>query len=222
MFSRRRTPTGPTRRPSRRPSRRSALALTGVAAALGAGVVVAPPAQASVSTLCTGYAGCAALGMGNAGYAQHSGTMYWRMYSGHNCTNYAAYRMVQAGMPNTRPWSGGGNATYWGTSMSRITNGTPSVGAIAWWRAGVKPAGSAGHVAYVEKVVSADEIIVSQDSWNGDFSWTRVTRTSSGWPSGFVHFTDVRLQNVSAPVVSGTPKVGSTLSATGGPGAPAP
>ncbi len=57
--------------------------------------------------------------------------------------------------------------------MSRITNGTPSVGAIAWWRAGVKPAGSAGHVGYVEKVVSADEIIVSQDSWNGDFSWTR-------------------------------------------------
>ncbi len=61
---------------------------------------------------------------------------------------------------------------------------------------------------------------MSQDSWNGDFSWTRVTRTSSGWPSGFVHFTDVRLQNVSAPVVSGTPKVGSTLSATGGTWSP--
>ena len=43
--------------------------------------------------------------------------MYWRMYAGHNCTNYAAYRMVKAGLPNTRPWSGGGNATYWGTSM---------------------------------------------------------------------------------------------------------
>ena len=62
--------------------------------------------------------------------------MYWRMYGGHNCTNYAAYRMVKAGLPNTRPWSGGGNATYWGTSMKSLTNATPRVGAVAWWKAG--------------------------------------------------------------------------------------
>ena len=119
-------------------------------------------------------------------------------------------------MPNTRPWSGGGNATYWGTSMSRITNGTPAVGSVAWWRAGVYPAGSAGHVAYVEKVVSADEIVVSMDSWRGDFSWARITRTSRGWPSGFIHFNDVRLDNTALPKVSGTAKVGSKLTATPG------
>ena len=54
-------------------------------------------------------------------------------------------------------------------------------------------------MAYVERVVSANEIIVSQDSWGGDFSWARITRTSSGWPSGFVHFNDVRLREHGGP-----------------------
>jgi surface antigen len=166
--------------------------------------------------LCMGYNACRDAGMGNAGYATNSRTMYWRMYSGHNCTNYAAYRMVKSGLPNERPWSGGGNATYWGTSMSSITDGTPRVGAVAWWKANTGPAGSSGHVAYVERVVSADEIVISQDSWNGDFSWAVVTRSSGNWPSGFVHFNDKPLVNVEVPVVSGTPKVGAVLTATSG------
>ncbi len=183
--------------------------LGGAALLLGTGVVVAPTASATVTTLCRGYAGCLAAGMSDSGYGKANKTMYWRMYAGHNCTNYAAYRMVRSGLANTRPWTGGGNATNWGKAMSGITNGTPAVGAVAWWRAGVKPAGSAGHVAYVERVVSADEIIVSMDSWHGDFSWARVTRTSSGWPSGFVHFNDVRLRSTVAPKITGTAKVGS-------------
>ncbi len=178
------------------------------------------PAGATVSTLCTGYVGCAKLGMSDGGYAASAKTMWWRMYSGHNCTNYAAYRVVRSGLPNTRPWSGGGNATYWGTSMSKITNSTPAVGAIAWWRAGVKPAGSSGHVAYVEKVVSADEIIVSQDSWGGDFSWARITRLSSGWPSGFVHFNDAKILNTTLPSVTGTSRSGSVLTASPGAWSP--
>lgn len=168
-----------------------------------------------VTTLCTGYAGCRNSGRGNAGYAQNSGTMYWRMYSGHNCTNYAAYRMVLSGMPNTRPWSGGGNATYWGTSMPEITDKVPAVGAIAWWKANTGPAGSAGHVAYVEEVVSPDEIIISQDSWGGDFSWARVVKGTS-WPSGFIHFNDVKLENTERPAVDGLARVGATLNASPG------
>lgn len=174
------------------------------------------PASATVTTLCTGYSACAKAGMTASGYAKVSDTMFWRMYAGHNCTNYAAYRMVQSGLPNVRPWEGGGNATYWGTSMASITDQTPAVGSVAWWKAGVYPAGSAGHVAYVEKVVSEDEIIVSQDSWGGDFSWARVTRASKGWPSGFIHFNDVPLVNVAKPELVGTPKVGAVLSATPG------
>ena len=153
-----------------------------------------------MTTLCVGYTGCAKLGMSDAGYSKVSKTMYWRMYSGHNCTNYAAYRMVKAGLPNTRPWTGGGNATYWGTSMKPRSPTPPRrVGPVAWWKAGVYPAGSAGHVAYVEKVVSADEIIVSMDSWHGDFSWARVTTATKGWPSGFVHFKDVQIANTAVP-----------------------
>lgn len=166
-----------------------------------------------MTTLCTGYTGCAAKGMGSAGYSSASHTSYWRMYSGHNCTNYAAFRMVKAGVGSARPWTGGGNATNWGAKESGITNDVPRVGAIAWWKAGAKPAGSAGHVAYVEKVVSANEVVVSMDSWNGDFSWATVTRSGGGWPSGFIHFRDVSLRASAAPRVTGFAKVGSALKA---------
>lgn len=183
----------------------------------GVGVTVeAAPASATVTTLCKGYTACARAGYSSSGYATANKSMYWRMYKGHNCTNYAAFRMVQNGLANSRPWTGSGNATNWGQAMSGITNSTPSVGAVAWWRAGVSPAGSSGHVAYVERVVSADEVIVSMDSWGGDFSWGRVTRTTKGWPSGFVHFNDVKQLNTEAPAIGGTAKVGSVLTASTG------
>jgi surface antigen len=176
----------------------------------------AMPAEASVTRLCSGYTACARAGLSSAGYASANRTMYWRMYAGHNCTNYVAYRMIRSGLSSARPWTGSGNATNWGRAMSRITDSTPAVGAVAWWKAGVRPAGSAGHVAYVEQVVSANEIIVSQDSWGGDFSWARITRTGGGWPSGFVHFNDVRLSNTVKPAITGAAKVGSTLTASPG------
>ena len=189
---------------------------------LSAVQLVAPaPAAAEVTTLCKGYVGCAQEGMSDAGYGRASGTMYWRMYSGHNCTNYAAYRVIQSGLPNTRPWDGSGNATYWGTSMPEITDNVPTVGSIAWWKAGVYPAGSAGHVAYVERVVSPDTIIISQDSWGGDFSWARVTKGSRGWPSGFIHFNDASLTRTTDPTVTGPAKVGAKLTASPGTWSPA-
>lgn len=181
---------------------------------------VAPTASASSAILCTGYRSCAAQGMSASGYAQHSGTMYWRMYTGHNCTNYAAYRMVRSGMPNVRPWSGDGNASNWGRANPAITDGTPAVGAVAWWGANVPPAGSAGHVAYVEQVLSPSEIVVSQDSWGGTFSWSRITRKSGYWPSGFIHFHDVLIDNTVRPTVSGTPAVGAVLTAAPGTWSP--
>jgi surface antigen len=187
---------------------------------LGAGVLggAAAPAAASGSSpvLCTGYARCARAGMPSAGYATAGKKMYWRMYAGHNCTNYVAYRMVRSGMPNVRPWSGGGNAMYWGTANRRRTNAVPQVGAVAWWRAGARPAGSVGHVAYVERVLSSRVIVVSQDSWSGDFSWRRISRGSGLWPSGFVHLHDVPLANRARPRVTGTARVGQVLRAAPG------
>lgn len=177
---------------------------------------LAAPAMAGYTTLCWGYKGCAELGMTASGYAAANKTSYWRMYAGHNCTNYVAYRMVKSGLPNERPWSGSGNAEVWGVAMAPLTDQTPTVGAIAWWKQNVWPAGSAGHVAYVEKVISPTEIIVSQDSWGGDFSWARITKDGNGWPNGFVHLNDITLDNQVPPTITGEAQVGSVLTATPG------
>ena len=192
------------------------LALLGALTLVLFPVIGPPAASAKVTTLCSGYSDCADADMNSSGYAKNNDTSYWRMYKGHNCTNYAAYRMVKSGLANSRPWTGEGNAENWGKAMRSITDDTPAVGAVAWWNANVSPAGSVGHVGYVEQVVSEDEIIVSQDSWGGTFSWARITRSGSGWPSGFVHFNDVAMRNTAPPTISGTAKVGDTLTATDG------
>lgn len=176
----------------------------------------------SSTYLCQGYQGCEAAGYGNAGYRQASSTMYWRMYAGHNCTNYAAYRLIQSGMPDVRPWEGSGNASNWGVAMASITDQVPTVGSIAWYKPHVTPAGSAGHVAYVEQVVSETEIIVSEDYWGGDFYWRRITKTGGGWPSGFIHFNDRVIQPTSPPTIAGTPMVGAPLEVAVGAWTPAP
>jgi surface antigen len=186
------------------------------AAVLGLGASLlspAPPATGGTDTLCTSYRGCAAQGKGSAGYAQANDRMYWQMYSGHNCTNYVAYRMVRRGMANRRPWSGPGNATYWGSELRHRTDQRPMTGSVAWWKAGTPRGGSVGHVAYIERVVSRSEIVVSQDSWGGDFSWARITK-GSGWPNGFIHLKDAELRAVKAPRVSGSLRVGERLTAS--------
>ena len=162
-------------------------AVTGaVALALVAGAIVATAAPASAASryLCSGYAACADLGFSNHGYSEKNSKSYWRMYGGHNCTNYAAYLMIKAGRSSERPWTGNGNANGWGVGMKKITDKTPAVGSIAWW-----DTGSAGHVAYVEAVLSPTEIVVSEDNWGGDFDWRVITK-DSGWPKGFIHFKD--------------------------------
>ena len=194
----------------------AALAAPGKPAPVDTPQRLAVPVSRSMTLLCSGYTACANKGMGNGGYQAVNNQMFWRMYSGHNCTNYAAYRMVHSGLPNSRPWSGEGNASNWGHAMSSITDGVPTVGAVAWYDKYVRPAGSAGHVAYVERVISPDEIIISQDSWGGDFSWARVTRSGGSWPSGFVHFNDLTLKNVARPAVTGLAKVGARLTASAG------
>ena len=162
-----------------------------VAVVLGVGlsVAVAAPAQAEVgaysSVLCKGYSGCASYGMTSHGYDGVNKNSYWRMYGGHNCTNYAAYLMVKAGHKNVRPWTNAtGNAAGWGVGLKSKTNSTPTVGSIAWWT------GGSGHVAYVEAVLSPTEIVISEDSWGGDFYWRIITKANGGWPKGFIHIKD--------------------------------
>lgn len=172
---------------------RLALAVVALVAALVAGqlTVGAAPAQAASSaTLCLGYDGCAALGMTDHGYEEASGRSFWRMYGGHNCTNYAAFLMVRAGMSNSRPFTTSGDAWGWGRGMKKKLNDTPRVGAIAWWNGDGRD--NLGHVAYVEAVLSKTEIIVSEDAWGGTFSWRVITAADGNWPSGFIHFKDAK------------------------------
>jgi len=190
-----------------------ALALALVAGALVANVA---PASAASRYLCTGYSACANAGFGNHGYSAKNGKSYWRMYGGHNCTNYAAYLMVKAGRSSERPWTGNGNANGWGVGMKKITDKTPAVGSVAWW-----DTGSAGHVAYVEAVISSTEIIVSEDNWGGDFDWRVITK-DSGWPKGFIHFKDSKTDGdvpswrANNPVATAwTDKTATTAAATG-------
>lgn len=186
-----------------------------VGAALASTTDAGSPAS---QIICQGYTTCQKRGYAHSGYATANRNMYWQMYAGTNCTNYVAFRMVQAGMANKRPWTvkpPNGNATYWGTKMASITDATPMVGAVAWWKANVPGAGSAGHVAYVEQVVSPTEIIVSESNYGSEFDWRRITRKGP-WPSGFIHFRDVALQATAAPTVVGTPQVGVTLRSTPG------
>ncbi|MCW2801064.1 MAG: hypothetical protein JWQ70_2536 [Aeromicrobium sp.] len=190
-----------------------------VAIAVAGGVLIpSSPASATYTVLCSGYSSCASNGYSNSGYSINQGKSYWQMYTGTNCTNYVAYRLETTnGMSNTRPKSGVGNANVWGKVMSSITNSTPVVGSVAWW--GPSPG---HHVAYVEKVVSSTEILVSESNWAGAFDWRRITKSGSGWPNGFIHFADLSMKNTAAPVVTGTPKVGSKLTASTGSWSPSP
>lgn len=158
-------------------------------AVLVATVGLAGPAQSYEWTvLCTGYDACATAGYSNAGYKDHSSTSYWSQSTGHNCTNYVAYRLVTNGLPNTRPAQLSGNAYNWGTAFASQTDDAPAVGSVAWWGQAFS---STGHIAYVEKVVSADQILVSEDNWGGDFRWRSVSRSGGLWPAGFIHLKDM-------------------------------
>jgi len=173
--------------------RRTGLAVVAAAAIVAGTLVVGvAPASADSAYLCRGYVACDALGMSSHGYSDKAKKSYWRMYPGHNCTNYAAYLMIKAGRSKTRPWKGNGNANGWGHGVKKSLDKTPAVGAIAWWDAKKNGAGAAGHVAYVEAVISPTQIIVSEDNYGGDFDWRVITTSGSGWPTGFIHFKDAK------------------------------
>jgi surface antigen len=196
----------------------SALLMTVLmAAALAVLPPLASPASATSTYLCTGYTACKDAGYSHFGYKGASRKMWWRMYSGHNCTNYVAFRLVKRGMSADRPWDGTGMAYNWGRANRSITDQTPMVGAVAWWNANSGGVGSSGHVAYVQKVISNTKIIISEDSWSGDFHWSKLTKSGGGrWPSGFVHFMDEGLKLRTRPAINGPPAVGSPLTVTSG------
>jgi len=131
---------------------------------------------------------CLLAGRSDGGYTAVSILPYWNQVTGHNCTNYIAYRLTHGGRMVARPPGTAGAATWadaaraWGVPVNNV----PAVGAIAWWPAGV-PGSPTGHVAYVEQVMSDGSILVSEDSLGGDFDWRQLT-PGTGWPSAFIHY----------------------------------
>ncbi|WP_323097126.1 CHAP domain-containing protein [Intrasporangium sp. YIM S08009] len=193
-----------TTRPLHPWRRRLVVLVAALATTLTSLGVAAPARAAEWIVLCTGYDACNAAGYPDAGYKANAAASWWRQSTGHNCTAYVAYRLVQNGLPNTKPTSLSGNASNWGPSFPAQTNTSPAVGSIAWWDTSYS---STGHVAYVEQVLSASDIIISEDNWGGDFRWRRVTLTGGRWPKGFIHLkdqgptvaTDTRAWQVAAP-----------------------
>lgn len=166
--------------------------------------------------LATGFTGCQTKGYSTHDWQNYYTNSYWNAYSGHNCTNYAAYMAISNGA--TTPIYG--NACYWATrakSAGYTVDNTPAVGAIAQWDANsVTYVGSAGHVAYVEEVGS-NYIIVSEDNYGGDFRWRKVY--SDLWPSNFIHIADgegssnSKLPEAASPTV--TANAASNITSTG-------
>lgn len=139
------------------------------------------------STLCTGFTGCNAVGLGNAGYQNVYTQSFFGMYGGHNCTNYVAYRLKSRGI-NASYMAGQGNGYQWGPVAAAhgvAVDKSPRVGDIAWFdqKAGLS---SNGHVAYVEAVdTTTGRVKVSEDNWGGDFDWRWYLVADV---TGFIHF----------------------------------
>ena len=151
--------------------------------------------------VCKGFSQCAANGYSSFGYGPDNyRKMWWRMYAGHNCTNYVSYRMIQRGLPTTRPWSGSGDARNWGVVFASKVDQTPLIGSIAWW--------SSNHVAIVQRIIDENTIVISEDHYGGDFDWRKIQRSGGGWPTGFIHLADEQLTTTAAPRIRISPKVG--------------
>ncbi|WP_345751974.1 CHAP domain-containing protein [Microbacterium rhizophilus] len=206
-------------------------ALLATFALLVASLVFVPPAEAITwgPKLCNGFAACAAQGRGSAGYDRVYRQSFWNMISGHNCTNYVAYRMQRAGIARfVRP--GYGNAYSWGSEAKRaglrVERGTPRVGDVAWWDRSAIGGSGLGHVAYVESVdAKAGTFTVSEDNYSADFDW-RVYRIAE--VSGFIRLGKPAPAAVpapaitgSVPTISGTVAVDATVKAAPGAWGPA-
>ncbi len=161
----------------------------------------AKPALADTS-LCSNnsYSNCTGIGYTDHGYGANNGNMYWSEFSGHNCTNYAAYVEQAVNGASTPTPNHLGNASEWdnnATADGTTVDTTPGVGSVAQWEAGYHGADSSGHVAYVEAVSknsdgSIQSITVSEDNWQyGPFDWRTITPGGGYWPSHFIHFKDL-------------------------------
>lgn len=177
-----------------------------------------PSASALWSSNCYGFSSCSTSGYATFGYSANRDRSFWNM-APRQCTNYVAYRFAARGVkaPSVYP----GNANQWGVRLKSVgytVNSTPRVGSIALWTTGTY-----GHLGYVQKVTrtssGALQITFTEDNFslNGGaatFSWRTITQGDPTWPNGgFIHYADERVKMNGTPYVTGTTRVGRTLTA---------
>ncbi|GAA3531953.1 hypothetical protein AFL01nite_20310 [Aeromicrobium flavum] len=165
-----------------------------------AGLTATTTSAQAFSLICSGKTKAQVAKCDTSGYAAVMDKMHWRMYAGHNCTNYAAYRMKKAGVPEPRVLMG--NARDWHTNARKLgylVDNRPAVGAIAQWSK------ASSHVAYVEEVGSK-HLILSEDSYTSKvYRRYKVSTGDSWYPERFIHFKDVKAPAAPVPVPVPTP-----------------
>ena len=193
--------------------------VSGLAAALVAALAVAltPAAAHAETTLCSGssFSQTAAC---DPAWAVNMTFMHWRMYSGHNCTNYVAWRLSVDGVPqpsyllgNARDWAS--RAKSHGVPVTK----TPAVGAVGSWP-------GRNHVVYIDEV-RADSLLITEDSYSTKrYRKYLAYPGERNYPTQFIHFRGAPGQATitgPTPAVTGTAVVGETLTATAGTWNPA-
>ena len=164
--------------------------------------------EAGVTVLCAPTLGYSCTTGGYASWLSSPGGWAWKYYGPwgstnsygyHNCTTYAAFRLMENGLPypgwsdNAGPVTGQGLG--WAADAAAhgdVVNQTPAVGAIAQWNS----PSTGGHVAYVEQVTSS-YIIVTADNYEPSSAsylpggWTdsyEISLNSPAMPDNFIHF----------------------------------
>lgn len=154
--------------------------------------------------------------------AQDSLVDPWNFYN-RECTSFVAWRLNHDAGIAFHNWFKGhhwGDAAIWkkaAVDSGVPVDGTPKVGAIAWWAKG-SPGSSSGHVAWVI-AVNSSSITVEEYNYlhRGRYDRRTIPRTATYRPTAYIHLSDdVAMENTARPTVSGTPRVGVKLTASPG------
>ena len=153
--------------------------------------------------------------------AQDSRVDPWNFYN-RECTSFVAWRLNNDVGLNFHNWYLGkhwGDAAIW--KRAAVDSGVPvdnvpSKGSIAWWAKG-SPGSSSGHVAWV---MSASSTSITIEEYNyatrGGYGQRTIAKTSSKWPSAFIHLGKPTLSNTARPTVAGQAQVNVPLTASPG------
>jgi surface antigen len=186
----------------------------GVAGALMAGVLsLTPSAAHAETTLCVGKSFKETYAC-DPGWAVNMMFMHWRMYRGHNCTNYVAWKLTVDGVPEPNYLLG--SASSWASrakSHGVRVDSTPEAGAVGTWS-------GRNHVVYVDQV-GPGWLVISEDSWTLKRYKRYIAYPGDhGYPSKFIHFSGKNAIQGGTPTITGTALVGHVLSAHSGPWGP--